>query len=322
MSQVPLHNHNVSSLEEDLRVLNLLPDSVMSLSESRSNVSKKSTKKDYDYEDEMEDEDVEENDVEENDVEENDSFDFENGPAEIEEAARSVVDAFNSLSEDEVDELDDSYVEAVRNAAEVLGLDLGLEEDEDLDEDEEIDEGSDNKNWRQRNLRAKKRRGKRKNTKRSKAAKIALRGTTDAEWKARGKKAAKTRKRHGTTKTSDVNGLDNIIERLRGLTTPLAQESNEVGTISDKICEGLKSLHANALRVSTTIAEELAEDDFDKSDPRYGLGVWFEGICDDAEGLLDRIFEHGDVPMEDAIEDLQALTSDFKKGLAKANRIA
>ena len=307
MSRVPLNSHNVTSLEEDLRVLNLLPADARPLSEDKSGKSKKmddeddeDDEDDYDYGDEMADE----------------SFDFVKGPAKIKEAARSVMNAFNSLSEDEIDELDDSYIEAVQNAAEVLGIDLDLGEDK-------LSNTEINQRTRAGNKNDPEAVARRKAAKKERTKNHAAKQQRRAAWaRSAAGKASIARSRKRSVQQRDDGNIDNIIERLRGLTTPLTQQSREVGAISDRIVEGLKSLHMDALKVSTSIAEELAEDDFDKSDPRYSLGVWFEGIRDDAEGLLNRIFEHGDVPMEDAIEDLQALTSDFKKGLAKANRIA
>lgn len=296
MSRVPLNHRNLSSLQEDLRVLRLLPEETTPLNESKSN--KNSEEKSYDYEDEMESTE-EETSVEDTSVED----------TSVEEAAQAVLTAFNSLSEEEVEDLDPSYFEAVENAAEVLG------DDSVLDEIKRMTAAQ----VKARKAKAAKCPGETKKWDSKKKKCVTVKRLTRAQKKKRALAAKKYAKRY---RESD-NSLDNIIERLHSLTSPLAQESDEVGVISDKIVEGFKGVFHSANEIAQRIANELSEEEsVDKSDPRYKLGVYFEGIADDAKNILDAIFSGKDVPMEDAIEDLQALTGDVKKGLNKASRIS
>lgn len=345
MSRVPLKNYQVTSLQEDLRVLGLLPADAGNLSEDASAVAegKKAKKdydgdecdKDYDYKDKMgkkakkeEDEDSELGAAFDEAFadEDEDSADA----LEVEEAALEVLEAFYGLSEEEFEDLDESYLNAVERAADVLGVDLDEEGAignylDSLEEEGKMSAADIAKRMRAAkghtastsSERQKERAAQRRLGKGGRAKKRREYARTSG-----GRAALKRAKKKRGRKDESVS-LDSIIDRLNGLTAPLAQESEEVGTISDKIVEGYKSLFYSAQRLAQSIATELAEDDdVDQDDPRYQLGVYFEGIADDAKGLLDTIFSGGDIPMEDAIEDLQALSSDLKKGLRKADRVA
>jgi len=51
--------------------------------------------------------------------------------------------------------------------------------------------------------------------------------------------------------------------------------------------------------------------------PRVRLGKYFEGVGNDARLLLKAISENNTTDVDDAIEDLNSLSRDLKRGLAQ-----
>ena len=116
-------------------------------------------------------------------------------------------------------------------------------------------------------------------------------------------------------KAESLNGL---VGELKALTqqTESDDEMHELGT---KIIEGFEAIRDTAVEVSQGLAAELRESNekVGADHPRVRLGKYFEGVGNDARLLLRSISENSSTDVDDAIEDLNSLSRDLKRGLAQ-----
>ena len=116
-------------------------------------------------------------------------------------------------------------------------------------------------------------------------------------------------------KAESLNGL---VGELKALTQQT--ESNEdMQDLGNKIIEGFEAIRDTAGEVAQGLASELREssEKVTASHPRVRLGKYFEGVAGDAKLLLKSISENNSTDVDDAIEDLNSLSRDLKRGLAQ-----
>lgn len=115
-----------------------------------------------------------------------------------------------------------------------------------------------------------------------------------------------------------AESLSNLVGELKALTqqTESDDEMQELGT---KIVEGFEAIRDTADEVAHGLAAELREskETVTENHPRVRLGKYFEGVASDAKLLLRAISEHEATDIDDAIEDLNSLSRDLKRGLAQ-----
>ena len=116
-------------------------------------------------------------------------------------------------------------------------------------------------------------------------------------------------------KAESLNGL---VGELKALTqqTESDDEMQELGT---KIIEGFEAIRDTAVEVAQGLVAELREssEKVGADHPRVRLGKYFEGVGNDARLLLRSISENSTTDVDDAIEDLNSLSRDLKRGLAQ-----
>ena len=90
-------------------------------------------------------------------------------------------------------------------------------------------------------------------------------------------------------------------------------------TLGAKIIEGFEAIRDTAEEVAQGLATELREskETVTERHPRVRLGKYFEGVGGDARLLLRAISERDTTDVDDAIEDLNSLARDLKRGLAQ-----
>lgn len=115
-----------------------------------------------------------------------------------------------------------------------------------------------------------------------------------------------------------AESLNNLVGELKALTQQ--QESDdEMQSLGNRIIEGFEAIRDTASEVATGLANELRESNekVTEGHPRVRLGKYFEGVANDARLLLKAISENHATDVDDAIEDLNSLARDLKRGLAQ-----
>jgi hypothetical protein len=117
-----------------------------------------------------------------------------------------------------------------------------------------------------------------------------------------------------------AEAVENTLKELKGIiegrtSAPTEDEMQELGT---KIIEGYEHIRDVAGGFVEHFTNELkgVKEAVDAKDPRVKLGKYFESIHRNAATILDGIAKNEQTDVDDAIEDLQSLTRDLKKGLA------
>ena len=89
--------------------------------------------------------------------------------------------------------------------------------------------------------------------------------------------------------------------------------------LGNKIIEGFEAIRDTSEEVAQGLATELREskEKVASDNPRLRLGKYFEGVSGDAKLLLRAISERQTTDVDDAIEDLNSLARDLKRGLAQ-----
>jgi hypothetical protein len=115
-----------------------------------------------------------------------------------------------------------------------------------------------------------------------------------------------------------AESLSNLVGELRALTQQTESE-DEMQTLGTKIIEGFEAIRDTSEEVAHGIASELREsrEKVTDNNPRLRLGKYFEGVGGDARLLLRAISERHTTDVDDAIEDLNSLARDLKRGLAQ-----
>jgi hypothetical protein len=115
-----------------------------------------------------------------------------------------------------------------------------------------------------------------------------------------------------------AESLDALVSELKGLTQKTESE-DEMQELGNKIIEGFEAVRDTAQEIAESIAKELKESNerVTEAHPRLKLGKFFEGLSGDAKLLLKAISERETTDVDDAIEDLNSLARDLKKGLAQ-----
>lgn len=115
-----------------------------------------------------------------------------------------------------------------------------------------------------------------------------------------------------------AESLDNLVSELKSLTQKTESE-DEMQELGNKVIEGFEAVRDTAREIAESIAKELKESNekVSKDNPRLKLGKYFEGVSGDATMLLKAIAERETTDVDDAIEDLNSLARDLKRGLAQ-----
>ena len=116
-------------------------------------------------------------------------------------------------------------------------------------------------------------------------------------------------------KAESLNGL---VGELKALTQQ-TESDDEMQSLGTKIIEGFEAIRDTSEEVAQGLASELRESNekITESHPRVRLGKYFEGLGGDARLLLRAISERDNTDVDDAIEDLNSLARDLKRGLAQ-----
>jgi hypothetical protein len=115
-----------------------------------------------------------------------------------------------------------------------------------------------------------------------------------------------------------AESLSNLVGELKALTQQ-TESDDEMQSLGNKIIEGFEAIRDTASEVYHGLAAELRESDqkVTQKHPRVRLGKYFEGVSNDAKLLLKAISENQTTDVDDAIEDLNSLSRDLKRGLAQ-----
>ena len=115
-----------------------------------------------------------------------------------------------------------------------------------------------------------------------------------------------------------AESLSNLVGELKALTQQ-TESDDEMQDLGNKIIEGFEAIRDTASEVYHNLAAELRESDqkVTQKHPRVRLGKYFEGVSNDAKLLLKAISENHTTDVDDAIEDLNSLSRDLKRGLAQ-----
>jgi len=115
-----------------------------------------------------------------------------------------------------------------------------------------------------------------------------------------------------------AESLDGLVGELRALTQK-NESDDEMQSLGTKIIEGFEAIRDTSEEVAQGLASELRESNekITESHPRVRLGKYFEGLGGDARLLLRAISERDNTDVDDAIEDLNSLARDLKRGLAQ-----
>ena len=115
-----------------------------------------------------------------------------------------------------------------------------------------------------------------------------------------------------------AESLAGLVGELRALTQQ-TESDDEMQSLGTKIIEGFEAIRDTAEEVAQGLASELRESNekITESHPRVRLGKYFEGLGGDARLLLRAISERSNTDVDDAIEDLNSLARDLKRGLAQ-----
>jgi hypothetical protein len=115
-----------------------------------------------------------------------------------------------------------------------------------------------------------------------------------------------------------AESVDALVGELKALTQK-TESDDEMQELGNKVVEGFESIRDTAQEIAESIAKELKEsrEKVTESNPRLKLGKFFEGVSGDAKLLLKAISEREQTDVDDAIEDLNSLARDLKRGLAQ-----
>lgn len=115
-----------------------------------------------------------------------------------------------------------------------------------------------------------------------------------------------------------AESLNSLVGELRKLTQQ-TESNDEMQDLGNKIIEGFEAIRDTAEEVAQGLASELREskEKVSSDNPRLRLGKYFEGVSGDARLLLRAISERQTTDVDDAIEDLNSLARDLKRGLAQ-----
>ena len=115
-----------------------------------------------------------------------------------------------------------------------------------------------------------------------------------------------------------AESLSSLVGELKALTQQ-TESDDEMHTLGAKIIEGFEAIRDTAEEVAQGLATELREskETVTERHPRVRLGKYFEGVGGDARLLLRAISERDTTDVDDAIEDLNSLARDLKRGLAQ-----
>ena len=115
-----------------------------------------------------------------------------------------------------------------------------------------------------------------------------------------------------------AESLSNLVGELKALTQQ-TESNDEMQELGNKIIEGFEAIRDTATEVAQGLAAELRESNekVTADHPRVRLGKYFEGVSSDAKLLLRAISENHTTDVDDAIEDLNSLARDLKRGLAQ-----
>lgn len=115
-----------------------------------------------------------------------------------------------------------------------------------------------------------------------------------------------------------AESLDALVGELKSLTQK-SESNDEMQELGNKIIEGFEAIRDTAAEVAQSIASQLKESNerVGEDHPRVRLGKYFEGVSRDAKLLLKAISERETTDVDDAIEDLNSLARDLKRGMAQ-----
>lgn len=115
-----------------------------------------------------------------------------------------------------------------------------------------------------------------------------------------------------------AESLNNLVGELKALTQQ-TESDDEMQMLGNRIIEGFEAIRDTASEVAHGLAAELKESNqkVTNEHPRVRLGKYFEGVASDAGLLLKAISENHTTDVDDAIEDLNSLARDLKRGLAQ-----
>lgn len=116
-----------------------------------------------------------------------------------------------------------------------------------------------------------------------------------------------------------AESLSNLVGELKMLTQQTDDDDDDMQTLGTKIIEGFEAIRDTAEEVAQGLAAELREskEAVTERNPRLRLGKYFEGVGSDARLLLHAISGRNNTDVDDAIEDLNSLARDLKRGLAQ-----
>jgi len=115
-----------------------------------------------------------------------------------------------------------------------------------------------------------------------------------------------------------AESLSALVGELKSLTQQ-TESNDEMQDLGNKIIEGFEAIRDTASEVAHGIASQLRESNekVKADNPKVRLGKYFEGVAGDATLLLKAISERETTDVDDAIEDLNSLSRDLKRGLAQ-----
>jgi len=115
-----------------------------------------------------------------------------------------------------------------------------------------------------------------------------------------------------------AESLNSLVGELKQLTQQNESE-DDMQDLGNKIIEGFEAIRDTASEVAQGLANELRESSqtVKADNPRLKLGKFFEGVAGDAKLLLKSIAKNESTDIDDAIEDLNSLSRDLKRGLAQ-----
>lgn len=115
-----------------------------------------------------------------------------------------------------------------------------------------------------------------------------------------------------------AESLSSLVGELKSLTQQ-TESNDEMQDLGNKIIEGFEAIRDTASEVAHGIANQLRESKgrVTSDNPRLKLGKFFEGVASDAVLLLKAISMSETTDVDDAIEDLNSLSRDLKRGLAQ-----
>lgn len=116
-----------------------------------------------------------------------------------------------------------------------------------------------------------------------------------------------------------AESVEALVSELKALTAAPSTEQKATEALGAKIIEGFEHIRDTATSVVAKLHAELKEskEQVTANHPRVKLGKYFEGVASDAKMLLQSIAQNESTDIDDAMEDLNSLAGDLKKGLAQ-----